>query len=34
MAGGLVLFVMTLTVNAIAAIIIQRSRSGVTTTAD
>jgi phosphate transport system permease protein len=34
MAGGLVLFVMTLTVNAIAAIIIHRSRSGVTTAAD
>ena len=34
MAGGLVLFVMTLTVNSIAAIIITRSRSGVTTAAD
>ena len=34
MAGGLVLFVMTLTVNSIAAIIINRSRSGVTTAAD
>lgn len=34
MAGGLVLFVMTLTVNTIAAIIIHRSRSGVTTAAD
>jgi phosphate transport system permease protein len=34
MAGGLVLFVMTLTVNAIAAIIIHRSRSGVATAAD
>jgi len=34
MAGGLVLFVMTLTVNSIAAIIINRSRSGVTAAAD
>ena len=34
MAGGLVLFVMTLTVNSIAAIIVNRSRSGVTTAAD
>jgi len=34
MAGGLVLFVMTLTVNSIAAININRSRSGVTTAAD
>jgi phosphate transport system permease protein len=34
MAGGLVLFVMTLTVNAIAAIIIHRSRSGAATAAD
>jgi phosphate transport system permease protein len=34
MAGGLVLFVMTLIVNTIAAIIINRSRSGATASAD
>ena len=34
MAGGLVLFVMTLIVNTLAAIIINRSRSGATASAD
>jgi phosphate transport system permease protein len=34
MAAGLVLFVMTLGVNTIAAIIINRSRSGATASAD
>jgi phosphate transport system permease protein len=34
MAAGLVLFVMTLGVNTIAALIINRSRSGATASAD
>ena len=34
MAGGLVLFVMTLIVNTLAAMIINRSRSGATASAD
>jgi phosphate transport system permease protein len=34
MAGGLVLFVMTLMVNTVAAVIISRSRSGATAGAD